>query len=333
MSEVFSQDGIFRRAEQATNIYEKAKEKEEHILNNTIRFIDSTTNNKPHIESVRYLDRTDRTMKIKVMATDKDKENLTYTLFVGTTRENIEKYEETQEKEQGIEVEWEISVEDSKTKYYYKVEVKDQYATVDTGIKETNNAPIIGEINLEKNFDEKTGNWIKVTTSATDTENDEINFALKMWKKETGENEEDIVKNSPTKTEIKTNVLSGEEIEIVVNKLEEYKDYIYRVDIEDKENIVVGNRATIKTYCSGRGLECNDAIPCNVCNETGICNTTLSHYYPETIGTAAGTRGCPYCGKTGVCYYELVRNTMHDLRVRARGYIPKQSMWSCMVAI
>lgn len=317
---VLNQNGIFSRAEQATTKYGEAKEKEEQLLNNTVKFIDVTTNNKPYIEKVKYSDRTETSMKITTMATDEDGENLTYTLFIGKTRENLEKYGETQEKEQGQEVEWGVSVEDSTTTYYYKVEVKDQYVMVDTGIKETNNVPIIERIELEKNFDKITGNWIKITTSATDIENDKINITLKMWKMEEGTNEEDLMKKSPTKTEIRTNVSSGEEIKITITELEEYQDYIYRVDVADKENMTIGERALVKTYCSGTGLECDDAIPCEVCNETGVCSKTISYIYNGYIGSYMGSFTCERCGAFVQKYGEQVNARCSDcgLAIRIR---------------
>lgn len=51
-----------------------------------------------------------------------------------------------------------------------------------------------------------------------------------------------------------------------MNGLEEYTDYIYRVDVSDKENNVIGTRANIKTYCSGNGNSyCAGTKTCPTC--------------------------------------------------------------------
>ena len=206
---------------------------------------------------LKYSDRTASSMKITAMATDGDGENLTYKLFVGTTRENLAEQADVKENvEQGTEVSWTILVADSTSKYYYKIIVSDKYADIDSGIRETNNAPVLGPVTIEKDLDENTGNWVKVKTSATGQENDKLTYIFKMWKKEEGVNEEDLIKQTPTKTATKKDVNAGGEVEITINGLEEYTDYVYRVDVADKDNNVVGTKANIKTYCSGTGLEC-----------------------------------------------------------------------------
>ena len=196
-------------------------------------------------------------MKITAMATDGDGENLTYKLYLGTTRENLVEQTDIKENiEQGTEVSWTVPVTDSTSVYYYKIIVADRYAEIDSGIRETNNAPVLGTVEIEKDLDENTGNWVKVKTSATDQENDKLTYTFKMWKKIEGKSEEELVQQVPTKIATKENVNAGEEIEITINGLEEYTDYVYRVDVADKDNNVVGTKANIKTYCSGTGLEC-----------------------------------------------------------------------------
>lgn len=253
---VFS-DRLLDVATSGVDNYVTAQEEEGEEFNNVDRYIKVATNKKPNIEVLRYSDRTASSMKITAMATDGDGENLTYKLYVGETKENLSEQTDIKEKvEQGTEVSWTVTVKDATSVYYYKVIVSDEYADIDSGIRETNNAPVLGAVTIEKDLDETTGNWVKVKTSATDTESDPITYTFKMWKKEEGVSEEDLIKQEPTKTGTNKDAVSGEPIEITISGLEEYQDYIYRVDVTDNNNIAIGKTAAVKTYCSGKGFEC-----------------------------------------------------------------------------
>ena len=237
--------------------YAKEQKNEENVFNDADHYIKVATNKKPNIEVLKYSERTASSMKITAMATDGDGENLTYKLYVGATRENlVEQLDIKENVEQGTEVSWTALVTDNTSTYYYKIVVSDKYADIDSGIRETNNAPVLGEINLTKDLDETIGNWVKITTSATDKENDKLTYAFKMWKKEEGANEEELIQQAPTKIHTKENVNAGEEVELIINGLEEYQDYVYRVDIADKDNDTIGIKENVKTYCSGKGIEC-----------------------------------------------------------------------------
>ncbi|MCI9366099.1 MAG: hypothetical protein HFJ54_06090 [Clostridia bacterium] len=192
------------------------------------------------------------------MAKDEDGETLTYKLYIGTSKDNLLGQTEIKEKvEPGTEVTWIVPVADRTSKYYYKVEVKDRFATIESEIKETNNAPLLEKVEMTKDIDEETGNnWAKVTARATDIENDKLTYKLKMWKKEEGTNETELIAKTPTKTGTKTNVIAGEEIQIQINGLEEYTDYIYRIDVADENNMTIGTIAGVKTYCSGKTDTC-----------------------------------------------------------------------------
>jgi len=250
-------DGIIDIATEGAINYATEQKKEEDVFNNSIEYINVATNKRPYIEMLKYSERTDSSMKITAMAKDEDGEPLTYKLYVGTSRDNlVEQMEIKENVEQGIEVVWIVPVVDSTTTYYYKVIVKDRYAEIDSGIKETNNAPVLGALTLTKDLDETTGNWVKVKTSATDKENDPITYTLKMWKKTDEVSEAELIAQTPTRTETKPNVASGGTVEIIITGLEEYQDYIYRVDVADENNMTIGTTAEVKTYCSGTGLEC-----------------------------------------------------------------------------
>lgn len=262
---VFS-DRILDVATSGVDNYVAAQEEEGEEFNNVDRYIKVATNKKPNIEVLKYSDRTASSMKITAMATDGDGENLTYKLYVGETKENLSEQTDIKEKvEQGTEVSWTVTVKDATSVYYYKVIVSDEYADIDSGVRETNNAPVLGAVTIEKDLDETTGNWVKVKTSATDAENDPITYTFKMWKKEEGVSEEDLIKQEPTKTGTEKDAISDEPIEIKISGLEEYQDYIYRVDVTDNNNIVIGTIETVKTYCSGTGLECGGYTMCEVC--------------------------------------------------------------------
>lgn len=234
---------------------EQGKETEE--FNNADRYIEVITNKKPNIEILKCSERTASNMKITAMATDGDGESLTYKLFVGTTKDNlIEQTEIKENTEQGTEVSWVISVADSTSTYYYKIIVSDKYANIESSVRETNNAPILGEVTIEKGLDDVEGNWIEIRTTATDKENDKLTYIFKIWLKEEGKNEEELVQQEPTRMETKTDIQAGEEVKIRVNGLEEYQDYVYRVDVADNDNNVIGTKNVVKTYCSGTGLWC-----------------------------------------------------------------------------
>ncbi len=270
--------------------YAVEQKKEEEIFENAVDYIEVATNKKPYIEVLKYSDRTESTMKITAMAADEDGEALTYKLYVGTTKDSLVEQTEVKEKvEQGTEVEWIVPVIDSTITYYYKVMVKDRYATIESEIKETNNAPVLAELNMTKDLDEETGNnWLKVTARATDLENDKLTYTLKMWKKNEGANETELIAQVPTKTETKVNVTAGQQVEIQINGLEEYQDYIYRMDVADQNNMTIGEAAVVKTYCSGKGIECEGEI-CDICEGTGWHYTSY-----DKLHTASNLVGWDY---------------------------------------
>ena len=195
-------------------------------------YIKVATNKKPNIEVLKYSDRTASSMKITAMATDGDGENLTYKIYIGTTRENLVEQTDIKENvEQGEEVNWNVSVANATSVYYYKIIVSDTYVDVDSGIRETNSPPVLGAVNAEKDLDRSTGNWVKIKTVATDQENDKLTYAFKMWKKESGVNEENLLQQVPTKIAIKENIAAGEEVELTIN---ERIRRIYRLYIQSR---------------------------------------------------------------------------------------------------
>ncbi|MCI9365583.1 MAG: hypothetical protein HFJ54_03005 [Clostridia bacterium] len=174
---------ILQVATDGAGNYAKEQKNEENIFNDTIQYIDVLTNNKPNIKLLNNSERTDSTMKITAMATDEDKENLTYKLYLGTTRENLVEVSEVKENiEEGIEVSWTVPVKDTTTIYYYKIIVSDRYSNIDSGIRETNNAPkitatVTKDIMVAENpLDSKS--WIQIDTNITDTENDKLDVKI-----------------------------------------------------------------------------------------------------------------------------------------------------------
>lgn len=252
-------EGLAQLAVKASESYQKMKSGEIDMLNEVNYNLKVGINKRPRIQELRYSDRTASSIKIKAMATDGDRESLTYKVYIGTSKDNlIEQADVKKDVEQGKEVTWTVPIADSTSVYYYKIIVSDKYSETVSEIRKTNNAPVLGEITLIKDIDETKGNWIKVITNGTDTENDMLTFSLKMWKKEEGVNDETLVVGQPTKIITKDNIESGQSVELMINDgLEEYTEYLYRVDIADNENNVIGTRATIKTYCSGTGLTCS----------------------------------------------------------------------------
>lgn len=261
--------GLIDRSAKAKEVYEKEEGKEKNTLNNVEHGMASLANKKPKIEVLKCTYNKGSELVIKVMATDQDSATLIYKLYVGTTKDNLEEQAEIKKDiKQGQEVSWTMT--GSEDKYYYKVEVLDEYAKIDSGIKETNNAPVLGGVTVAKDIDEKTGNWVKVTTSATDAENDKLTYTLKMWKKPEGTvDETEIIKGDPTRTATKKDITAGENVEITIKGLEEYQDYIYCVYVTDGNNVIVGDRKLVKTYCSGTGLECTEGATCEVCRGSG----------------------------------------------------------------
>lgn len=121
-----------------------------------------------------------------------------------------------------------------------------------------NDAPEFEEIEVSKDLDESTGNWIKVKTSGTDKENNTLDYTLKLWKKENEEiDEHELIKKEPTRKTESKNIKSGEEAILEISGLEEYTDYLYRVEVTDKINITEGEINKIRTYCKGTGAKCS----------------------------------------------------------------------------
>lgn len=219
ISYVMGDNSIFQKATDAKSNMNEALRDEKEALANAEHQINSITNKKPQIRLLKCSNRTASQMNIVTMATDEDKELLEYTLYVGTSKDNLVKQVEVKEKiVQGTEVSWKVDVIDDKTTYYYKVVVKDRYSEIESEIRETNNAPVLGTVTIEKGLDETKGNWVSVKATATDVENDKLTYTFKMWKKEDGIEEEILIGQTPTKIAIAENKTVGEQVELAINE-------------------------------------------------------------------------------------------------------------------
>ena len=265
---VLGDNSILRKAQEAKSRTEEAIKQEQQGMQDLENKINIVTNEKPIFTKVGLISSTFSTLKLSAIATDENNEKLIYTLYLGKTEGDLVKQGEDREEIQGKEVIWEIEELDEYTKYYYQIEVTDGLTPVKTTIREVvtnriNTAPVLGTVKIERDIDEEKGNLVRLTTKATDTENDKLTYILKMWKKVDEAIEEvELIKQKPTASTTKTGITEGTEITLEITKLEEYTDYIYTLEVEDEWDKVGGTIRQVKTYCSGKHEYCHDASFC-----------------------------------------------------------------------
>ncbi|MCI9366570.1 MAG: hypothetical protein HFJ54_08860 [Clostridia bacterium] len=104
--------------------------------------------------------------------------------------------------------------------------------------------------------------------------------------------------------------------------MDDYQDYIYRVDVSDENNMTIGTAANVKTYCSGISFECEGRIKCTSCSGSGKCK----HLKLPQVGVVDGcevtcfkggrlsnTRVlCYECEKCGMYYWSAMKNCCGD---------------------
>ena len=239
--------------------YAMEQRKEEETFNEAEEFIKKATNKRPYIQSINIKTKTINSVVVIGKGTDEDDEKIKYTLYFGEDKENLEQQGEAREVERETEEEWKITGLKDNTKYYYMLEIEDRYVKVQSEIREVitdriNAAPVIEEVRTSKDINGETGkNWFKAVTRGTDEEGDKLIYTLKMWKKANEEvNEQDLVKGEPTKKISKENITSGEEVELEITDLEEYTEYVYRVEIADTQDTTEGSIQKVRAYCSGK---------------------------------------------------------------------------------
>lgn len=109
--------------------YAKEQKKEQEEFNNTVDYIRKATNKRPYIEKIELEEKKDTSIKVKALASDDDKEKLTYILYVGNTKEDLAEITTLEEME-GQEVTLTASGSFSQVKYF-KVDVKDEFVTIE----------------------------------------------------------------------------------------------------------------------------------------------------------------------------------------------------------
>lgn len=266
--------------------YVTEQRNEENVLNEVEEHLNKVINKRPYIQSINVKEKTTNSVVIIGKGTDEDDEKIKYTLYFGEDKENLEQQGEAREVERETEEEWNITGLKDNTKYYYMLEIEDRYVKVQSEIREVitdriNAAPVIEEVRTSKDINGETGkNWFKAVTRGTDEEGDKLIYTLKMWKKANEEvNEQELVKGEPTKKIIKENITSGEEVELEITDLEEYTEYVYRIEITDGKDITEGNLQKVRTYCTGTTNSCSGykTIACTLCNGTknNVCERNM----------------------------------------------------------
>ena len=165
--------------------YATEQKKEENIFNGADHYIKAWQNKKPEFDYVEVESMTATSATIKAKATDEDGENLTYKLFYGLDRDNLEEKDKKQDIKQGQEVQFEMTGIDVTKVYYYKVSVLDQYVKVDSEIKETkvNNVPVITptitrDITVNSSDPTQSTSWIQISTKVEDIDNDKLDIEI-----------------------------------------------------------------------------------------------------------------------------------------------------------
>ncbi len=244
---VMGDNSIFKKAQEAASKTNQAAQDELEGLNKVDEFIKKETNKKPVIKRVGVVSKTINSLIIEAIATDEDKEKLTYKLYVGTSKEDLVLQSLVKEGINDEVVTWNIENLEEYTKYYYKVEVTDGTDIVTTDIKEvitnrTNTAPTVASSEVES----KTTNSIKIKAGATDTEDDKLTYTIYF-----GEIADKLAKQTTIEEQNK-----GEKITFEKAELKEYTLYYYRIDVSDEWDTTEGIVQEVRTFCSGLGANC-----------------------------------------------------------------------------
>lgn len=229
---LFSQDGIFSRAEQATDKYGEAKKREGDLINNLGYNIDVAMNHKPIFDYIDVVKITANSATIKVNATDMDEEGLTYILYMGTDEKNLVEKAKKENIEQGIEVELLGEEIDTTQLYYYRVDVKDAYVTVQSPVSTIQNKKPI----LEKSdIIDITKICAKARIQGTDEDiNDILTYRIIY-----GENKDTL--DLDGRIIQKENIVSGTEEILDIEELIPGTKYYYKIEITDGKQIVHNN--------------------------------------------------------------------------------------------
>jgi len=276
--------GLFGHASTAAKRWEEEQENEINIINGAADKIDEISNSKPEFTNIRILSKTADTAIIGATAIDRDNEKLTYILYFGDNKEALQQ-KDSIINIQGEEVTWTVPNLNETTKYFYRIEVKDRFATVSSEVKELRRSPYIENTVVEKTTNSAT---IKVTGKGEP----EVELTYNLY---LGKTEEDM-----EKTQTKTG-RTDEEISFEELNLEEYTDYYYRIEISDGTETNKGNVQTFRTYCPGTGLECAGGELCSACQGTGKC---LSDFFAVDIVGSQKWR-CRYCGQLSAVYADV----------------------------
>lgn len=232
LSMIFNQNGIFSRAEQATDRYGQAKKREENLFNKTEYDIDVAMNKRPVFDYIDVIKITSNSATIKVKATDKDEEKLTYILYMGATEDNLVEKDKKENIEQGIEVELLGEGIDTTLLCYYRIDVKDAYTTVQSQVSTIQNKKPI----LEKSdIIDVTKITAKANIQGTDEDKEDVLTYRVIYgnNKDTLETEGKILE--------KTNIASGTEETLDIENLIPGTKYYYKIEVTDGKQIVSNN--------------------------------------------------------------------------------------------
>lgn len=241
LSLTLGDNGLLKRAQDATNIYKEGEYKEK----NEIDKINDILNDKaPKFEDDgTCINVGTDTMEITAKATDEDDEKLKYTINYGETKQLGK--EMSIEGKQGEEVLFRIEGLTRDTGYYWKVKVTDGKRTVEGEMhSQGTSANYAPEFENDGILTSTNGSTASITAKATDREGDKLTYTL-YWN--------ETVQESQTKD-------SGEEVTFNLSGLSE-ASYSYRIDVKDEYDTTPGTNKTA-TRCTGAT---SSTSKCNVC--------------------------------------------------------------------
>ena len=222
-------DGMIEVATDGVGNYATEQKKEENVFNDADHYIKVATNKKPEFKYIEVTGMTVTTAGIKAAAIDGDGENLTYRLFYGLDKDNLEEKDKKENIEQATEVQFEITGIDTTKLYYYRIDVSDKYATVQSQVSIlTNKKP---EIKKAEIID-----VTKITAKAVVQGTDEDTVDKLTYKVYYGADKDTL--ETTGKVVEKGNITSGTEETLEIKELTPGTKYYYKIAITDGKQTV-----------------------------------------------------------------------------------------------
>ena len=193
------------------------------MFNDADHYIKVATNKKPEFDYVEVKSMTLTSATIKARATDGDGENLTYILYMGTSEDNLVEKAKKENVEQGTEEELLGEGIDTANIVYYRVEVIDAYATIQSQVSTLQNKkPVIEKAEIK----DITRTTAKAIIQGIDEDGDKLTYKIYYG------TDKDALETTGKVVE-KKDITSGTEETLDIKDLRPGTKYYYKIAITD----------------------------------------------------------------------------------------------------